>query len=394
MKTAVSIILCMALAAPQGFSPARLERVTDFVQSAVDQRQYAGAVILIARQGHVVRTQGLGYRVDAIFQIYSMTKPITSVAALALLEEGRLTLDDPVSRFIPEFARMQVLDSAGSRPAAGPITIKHLLTHTAGFAAGEKVHGPAVDRLNAARLDESPSLAAFATGLAALPLANDPGLRFSYDGVNTEVLSRVIEVVAGVPFDQFVRDRVLTPLRMTDTGFSLPTDKRARIVEMTSTDEAGHLVKASTGPNPLGEMRKRYPSGAGGLYSTAADYFRFCQMLLNGGELDGARILGRKTVELMMSNQLTQLSPPVNEFNDGEGFGLGGYVVLDPARRGQLGSVGQFGWSGAAATWFMIDPREQLVAILLMQHLPRGLPHDPPRLGRPFNDLVYQALEK
>jgi CubicO group peptidase (beta-lactamase class C family) len=394
VKTAVSIILCMALAASQGFSSARLERVSRFVQGAVDQGQYAGAVILIARGGHVVQSQGFGYRVDAIFQIYSMTKPITSVAALLLMEEGRLTLDDPVSRFLPEFARMQVLDSSGSRPAARPITIKHLLTHTAGFAAGEKLSGPAVDRLNDARLDEAPSLAAYATGLAALPLANDPGVRFSYDGANTEVLSRVIEVVAGVPFDRFIHERVLTPLRMIDTEFTVPPDKRARIVEMTSTDEAGHLVKASAALNPLGEMRKRYPSGAGGLYSTAADYFRFCQMLLNGGELDGARILSRKSVELMMMNHLTQLSPPVNEFNDGEGFGLGGYVVLDPARRGQLGSVGQFGWSGAAATWFTIDPQEQLIAILMMQHLPRGLPHDPPRLGRPFNNLVYQALEK
>jgi CubicO group peptidase (beta-lactamase class C family) len=403
VKILVSIALGLALAVcsaaaisqSQGFSPARLERATRFVQNAVDQGQYAGAVILIARHGHVVQSQAFGYRVDAIFQIYSMTKPITSVAALLLMEEGRLQLDDPVSRFLPEFARMQVLEGSGSsRPAARPITIKHLLTHTAGFAAGEKLSGPAVDRLNDARLEEAPSLAAYATGLAALPLANDPGVRFSYDGVNTEVLSRVIEVVAGVPVDQFIRERVLTPLRMLDTGFSVPADQRARIVEMTSTDETGRLVKAGTGPKPLGEMRKRYPSGAGGLYSTAADYLRFCQMLLNAGELDGVRILGRKTVELMMMNHLTQLSPPVNEFNDGEGFGLGGYVVLDPARRGQLGSVGQFGWSGAAATWFFIDPQEQLIAILMMQHLPRGLSHDPPRLGRPFNNLVYQALEK
>lgn len=349
--------------------------------------------------------QALGYRdvarsdtmrPDAIFQIYSMTKPITSAAALVLLEEGKLGLEDPVSRYLPAFAKMQVLegDAAQVRPAARPITIKHLLTHTAGFAAGEKLSGPAVDRLNEARLYELPSLAAYATGLAALPLANDPGTRFSYDGVNTEVLARVIEVVAGVPFDRFVRERVLAPLRMLDTGFSVPPDQRARIVEMTSTDESGHLVTATAGASPPGAMLRRYPSGAGGLYSTAGDYARFCQMLLNAGELDGVRILGRKTVELMMANHLTQLSPPVNEFNDGEGFGLGGYVMLDPARRGQLGSVGQFGWSGAAATWFTIDPQEQLIAILMMQHLPRGLPHDPPRLGKPFNNLVYQALEK
>jgi len=389
----------LPVAAPQsqGFSPARLGHVTEYLQRAVDQGQYAGAVTLIARRGSIVQWQALGYRdvarsepmrVDAIFQIYSMTKPITSVAALILMEEGRLTLEDPVSRFLPEFARMQVLE----RPAVRPITIRHLLTHTAGFAAGEKLRGPAVDRLNEARLDELPSLAAYATGLAALPLANDPGERFSYDGVNSEVLSRVIEVVAGRPFDEFLSKRVLAPLRMLDTGFSVPPDQRARIVEMTSTDATGRLVAASAGANKPGKMLKRYPSGAGGLYSTAADYARFCQMLLNAGELDGVRILGRKAVELMMTNHLTQLSPPVNEFNDGEGFGLGGYVVLDPARRGQLGSVGQFGWSGAAATWFTIDPHEQLVAILMMQHLPRGLPSDPPRLGKPFNNLVYQAL--
>lgn len=399
--------LPQAAAQSQGFSPARLERVTGYLQSAVDQGQYAGAVTLIARRGRIVQWQGLGYRDvarsapmqrDAIFQIYSMTKPITSVAALLLLEEGRLTLDDPVSRFLPEFARMQVLegetdDSARMRPAARPITIRHLLTHTAGFAAGEKLRGAAVERLNAAHLDDSPSVQAFAAALAALPLANDPGVRFSYDGVSTQVLSRVIEVVAGTPLDEFLAKRLFTPLRMLDTGFSVPAGKRERIVDMTSTDEAGRLVKASTGLHAPGEMLKRYPSGAGGLYSTAGDYVRFCQMLLNGGELDGVVILGRKTVELMTANHLGQLSPPVNEFNDGEGFGLGGYVVLDPARRGQLGSVGQFGWSGAAATWFLIDPQEQLVAILMMQHLPRGLPHDPPRPGRPFNNLVYQALK-
>jgi CubicO group peptidase (beta-lactamase class C family) len=396
-RTAICFLLCFALtsgAASQGFSPERLERVTRYLQTAVDQGQYAGAVTLIARHGQIVQWQGIGYRRDAIFQIYSMTKPITSVAALLLLEEGKLQLDDPVSRFLPEFARMQVLEGGkpdSLRPAARPITIRHLLTHTAGFAAGEKLSGPAVDRVNDARLYELPTLAAYASGLAALPLANDPGTRFSYDGVNTETLSRVIEVIAGMPFDEFVTRRVLVPLGMIDTGWSVPANKLDRLVPMTSTDESGHWVRATDGPVAPGKMLRRYPSGAGGLYSTAADYLRFCQMLLNGGELDGAAILGRKTVELMMSNNLT-LSPPVNEFNDAEGFGLGGYVVLDPAKRGLLGSVGQFGWSGAAATWFTIDPKEDLIAILMMQHLPRGEPKDPPRPFRPFNNLVYQAL--
>jgi CubicO group peptidase (beta-lactamase class C family) len=398
----------LPMAAPQsaGFATARLDRVTSYLKAAIDQGQYAGAVTLVARRGRIVQWEGLGYRdvarnsrmhPDAIFQIYSMTKPITSVAALVLMEEGRLTLDDPVSRFIPQFASMQVLEGENAalarlRPAARQITIRHLLTHTSGFAIGEKLSGPAVERLLAARLHDSPSLEAYAVSLSSLPLASDPGTRFSYDGVSTEVLSRVIEVAAGVPFDEFLRTRVLVPLRMLDTGFTVPRDERNRIVEMTSTDESGRLVKAAAELNPAGERLKRYPSGAGGLYSTAADYARFCQMLLNGGELDGAHLLGRKTVELMLANNLTHLSPPVNEYSDAEGFGLGGYVVLDPARRGQLGSVGQFGWSGAAATWFTIDPHEQLIAILMMQHLPRRLPRDPPRLGRPFNNLVYQAL--
>ena len=400
----MSSALCVALAACSAPAVDRLDGATRHVQTAIDQGQYAGAVTLVARRGHIVQWQGLGYRdvarsapmrPDAIFQIYSMTKPITSVAALLLMEDGRLTLEDPVSRFLPEFASMQVLegatdDSARARPAARPITIKHLLTHTAGFAAGEKLSGAAVDRLNGARLHESPSLAAYASSLAALPLANDPGTRFSYDGVSTQVLSRVIEVAAGLPFDEFLSKRIFGPLRMLDTGFTVPTEKRARIAEMTSTDEIGRLVAADM--NAPGEMLGHFPSGAGGLYSTAADYARFCQMLLNSGELDGAAILGRKTVELMLTNNLGHLSSPVNEFNDGEGFGLGGYVVLDPARRGQLGSVGQFGWSGAAATWFFIDPKEQLIAILMMQHLPRRLPRDPPRLGKPFNNLVYQSL--
>lgn len=385
MKAFSLCILCVTLVATgtsaaddahsQGFSPERLERATRYLQTSIDQGQYAGAVTLIARNGHIVQWQGLGYRRDAIFQIYSMTKPITSAAALLLLEEGRLQLDDPVSRFLPQFAHMQVLeaDKDSLRPAVRPITIRHLLTHTAGFAAG---------------VSDSSSLADYAARMAKLPLANDPGARFRYDGASTEVLSRVLEVVAGKRFDEFLDKRIIGPLRMVDTAFSVPAAKRDRIVEMTSTDDSGRLIRTSV----PGDMLQRYPSGAGGLYSTAADYFRFCQMLLNGGQLDGTVILGRKTVELMLANHLTHLSPPVNEFNDAEGFGLGGYVVLDPARRGLLGSAGQFGWSGAAATWFTIDPTEQLVAILMMQHLPRGKPTDPPRLNRPFNNLVYQAL--
>ena len=180
---------------------------------------------------------------------------------------------------------------------------------------------------------------------------------------------------------------------MRDTGFTVPKSQRHRIAQMTSTDASGRLIAAPEyeGVEP-GAALNLYPSGAGGLYSTAADYFRFAQMLLEGGELAGVSILGRKTVALMMTNQLGNLEPPQLEFRPGEGFGLGGFVGLDPARRQRLGSVGDFGWSGAAATYFTIDRREGLIAMLLMQHLPKGSPRDPPRLGNPFYTLVYQSL--
>jgi CubicO group peptidase (beta-lactamase class C family) len=181
---------------------------------------------------------------------------------------------------------------------------------------------------------------------------------------------------------------------MADTGFTVAPEKRNRIVDLPTTDAQGELVLVDfPSARQSGEQQKRYPSGAGGLYSTAGDYARFAQMLLDGGTLDGVTILGRKTVELMMQNHLTHLDPPVNEFSNFEGFGLGGYVVLDVAGRGRLGSVGTFGWSGAAGTYYFIDRQEKLIALLMAQHLPRGLPRDPEKLSVRFYNLVYQSLQ-
>jgi CubicO group peptidase (beta-lactamase class C family) len=376
--------------------------VTSYVQSAVDQGQYVGAVALIARRGRIVQWQAFGHRdvarsnamrPDSIFQIYSMTKPIASVAALLLMEEGRLLLDDPVSRFIPQFASMQVLEgenaaTARLRPAARPISVRHLLTHTAGFAAGEKLKGPAVDRMLEAQLDQSLSLEASAISVSALPLANDPGTRFSYDGVSTEVLSRVVEVAASMPFDDFLRTRLFKPLRMLDTDFSVPRDARNRIVEMASTDAAGRLVTAGAKQNPAGNMLKRYPSGAGGLYSTAGDYARFCQMLLNGGELDGVRILGRKTVELMAQNHLPPNIPSIAANGPAAtGYGLGVSVTIDTAALGRPGSVGTFGWGGAATTTFSVNPSEDMAIVIMGQVMPSD-----GDLLQKVETLVYQAL--
>ena len=389
----------------EGISIERLDRLHTFMRAATDERGYLGAVTLIARNGRIVDWQAYGSQdlarripmaKDSIFRIRSMTKPIASVAVLVLMEEGKLTLDDPVARYLPEFANAKVFaggtaDAPSLRAPKRPITIRHLLTHTAGFATGSGFAEPA-KLLERAQVSASPDLATFARRLASVPLATDPGERFSYDGVGIETLSRLGEVVAGEAFDAFLQRRILAPLKMVDTGFSVPAAKRTRIAELSMVGPQGRLVQAAA--QQPGEPLNAYPSGAGGLYSTAGDYARFCQMLLNGGTLDGVTILGRKTVELMMMNHLTQLSPPVNEFSDAEGFGLGGYVVLDVARRGRPGSVGQFGWSGSMSTYFTIDPKEQLTAILMLQHLPRddGVLPELPKLSVRFYNLVYQAL--
>ena len=394
-------------ATKEGFSDVRLQRLQAFMHTTIRSGDYLGAVTLIARNGRIVDWRTYGHRDlsrkrpmtrDSIFRIYSMTKTVTSVAILILMEEGKFGLDDPIAKYLPEFANTQVL-SAGTadapelRPLRQPLTIRHLLTHTSGIATRDAKNGEAVKRFNRIDLNTLPTLTAYSEYVASQALARDPGEVFTYDGVQLVVLSRLIEIVSGMPFEEFLRQRIFRPLVMTDTGFSVPARDRARVVDMVTTTSGGQLAitKSNDAIHP-GESLNPYPSGAGGLYSTAADYVRFCQMLLNGGNLDGASILGRKTVELMMMNHLTHLDPPVNEFSNAEGFGLGGYVVLDVARRGRLGSVGQFGWSGAGSTYFTIDRSENLIAILLMQHLPQGLAKDPPKISGKFYNFVYQAL--
>jgi CubicO group peptidase (beta-lactamase class C family) len=207
-------------------------------------------------------------------------------------------------------------------------------------------------------------------------------------------MARVVELVSGQSFESFLQQRIFDPLQMRDTGFRVPAAQRSRVVDLTTMgkDDRLRIADSNSARHP-GEPLNAYDSGAGGLYSTAGDYARFAQMLLDGGTLDGHMLLGRKTVELMLRNHLTMLNPPVNQFSAAEGFGIGGYVVLDPAGRGQLGSPGQFGWSGAASTYYSIDPHEHLLAILMLQHLPReDGGKDLPKVSRPFYDLVYQAL--
>ncbi|MDR0182107.1 serine hydrolase domain-containing protein [Lysobacter arvi] len=405
MVLAAWIAAAPAMAADPAWEPQRLQRIDAFLERATGPGGYTGAVALIARDGRIVYERAAGHanvartrpmRSDAIFRVYSMTKPITSVAALMLVEEGRLGLDDPVSRHLPEFAAVQrftggTADAPTSAPTERPITIRHLLTHTAGFATGG--HEAAVALLERQHLADSPTLAEFARRVARAPLADEPGTRFRYDGVNTEVLARVVEVVSGRRFGDFLQQRIFTPLRMHDTGFDVPHEQRGRVVDITARDANGRLTRADADHARIpGERLRGYDSGAGGLYSTVRDYLRFAQMLADDGRAGGTQLLSRKTVEMMMRDQLATFDPAIVGPTAGEGFGLGGYVVTDVARRGRLGSVGQFGWSGAASTYFTVDRSERLVALLLCQHLPDDSPGDLPRLSVPFFNLVYQAV--
>jgi len=390
-----------------GVSAQRLQRLDAYLADATSAQGYLGAVSLVQGDGQVVHQRAFGHqdlersrtmRGDSLFRIYSMTKTVTTVAVMLLVEEGVLALDDPLERHLPAFADMQVLvggsaDEPRLVPVERSITLRHLLTHTAGFANGGAGSGMATQLLERAQPGESADLREFAARVARVPLAEHPGTRFRYDGTQFQLLSRVVEVASGQSFDAFLQQRIFTPLGMVDTGFEVPQAQRHRVVDMTRMGKGGQLV-LDQGPSALdpGAALNPYLSGAGGLYSTAPDFMRLCVMLLDQGRYPGGQLLGRKTVEAMFSNQLGQLPKPVTEFSDAEGFGLGGSVLLDPALKGRLGSVGQYGWSGAASTYFSIDPHERLVSILLLQHLPNDEANDLPRISTRYYNLVYQAL--
>lgn len=397
--------------AAQGLTPQGREALTSYMSRATGSRGHLGAVTLVARHGKVLELRAYGHRdlqrqmpmtTDSIFRIYSMSKSVAAVATLILMEQGRLKLDDPVSRHLREFEHLQVFAGGSAsapelRAPQRPLTIRHLLTHTPGFATGGSDNEQASLSLERADLSASANLRDFAERVARVPLAADPGERFRYDGVQYEVLGRLIEVVSGLPLDTFVQQQIFGPLKMLDTGFKVPPAEQRRIVDISTLNAAQQLVLDS-GPSARhpGVMLRPYFSLAGGLYSTAPDFMRFCQMLLNGGALDGATLLAASSVDLMLSNQLVQINPPAgvlpNEARLGEGMGLGGWVIRDSPHRRRPGSVGSFGWSGAASTYFMIDPKLQLAAILLLQHLPPEEGEDLPKHSGKFYDRVYEAL--
>lgn len=376
----------------EGFSSERLERLHRHFENLTSSGERPGAITLIVRNGRIVDWRAYGLRDvenrlpmerDTIVHIYSMTKPITSVAVMMLVEEGKLSLDDRVDKYIAELKDVKVYKGGTvERPVledpVRPITVKHLLTHTSGMSYGWSNDNVSALFRKADPLG-APSLKEFIARLAKVPLASQPGERYEYS-VSIDVLGYLVEVVSGMPFDEFVEKRITGPLKMTDTHFRLPESKRARLAKIYSRRE-GKLVAQpglQTGGVPYGGM---------GLYSTIGDYARFAQMLVNGGQLDGVRLLSRKTVDLMMMNHLAGLAKPTIGGDDANGFGLGGAVRIDPARAGRPGSEGLFGWDGAASTYFRVDRKEKLALLLFLQ----WMPFDAPTLNL-FETLVYQAL--
>lgn len=378
-----------------GFSTERLERLTRTFQKYVDDQKLGGAVVLVARHGKVAYFESFGEtKPDAIFRIASQTKALVSVATMMLMEEGALLLSDPVGKYIPEFAKTRVaVSKAGGGydvvDAKRPITIRDLLTHTAGISYGS---GIARDQWAAAGIqgwyfaDRDEPIAATVARMAALPFEAQPGEQWVY-GYATDVLGVVVERVSGMSLDEFLRTRITQPLRMNDTHFYLPPAKRNRLSVVYSAKEQGGLERAPETGGTVSQgayvdgPRKSFSGGAG-LLSTAQDYSRFLQMLLNGGAIDGVRLLSPKTIELMTTDHAPMYGGAA------EGFGLGFRTNEDLGAWAQLGSEGEFGWGGAYHSTYWVDPKENMIVVYFSQLIPaRGL-DDHMKLRA----LVYQAI--
>jgi CubicO group peptidase (beta-lactamase class C family) len=367
-----------------GISAERLQRVQALLQRYIDSSDIAGSVSLIARKGRIAHLEARGVmdletrkpmRPDSIFRLASMTKPITSLAVMMLHEEGRFLLDDPVWRFLPEFKNPQVAvaNSPNERggdgfrlvPAASAITIRHLLSHTAGLTSGTAGPTIALSKQLAQSRKPEDTLADHIQRLAKLPLNFQPGSAWEY-GPATDVLGRLVEVVSGQPLDQFFRKRILDPLGMSDTWFYLPDDRLPRITTAYTKKDRGLEKLTALGP---ANRNGRYFSGGGGLAGTAEDYLRFSQMLLNGGQLEGKRLVSRKTIEAMTANQIGRI-PLWDDTLRNYRFGLGFRVREHLGQSLTLGSPGEYGWGGAYGTYFWIDPKEQMIGILMIQLMP------------------------
>jgi CubicO group peptidase (beta-lactamase class C family) len=408
-----------------GFDPEALARVGDPLKGLIEAGDLSGAVTLIWRKGEIVQVNTLGKRDlasglpmerDTLFRIASMTKPVTTAAALMLMEEGKLALDDPITRWAPEFADMRVLKSATgpvqeTYPAPRAITVEDLMTHRSGLAYGFTSVGPIAHAHQAALgdvLNSATTPDAWMAALSSLPLSYPPGERFHYSHA-TDVLGFLVGRIAGTGFREFLFRRIFEPLGMVDTDFYIPPEKRQRAAVVYRQDEAtGALEAVQFTPHATPPA---YCGGGGGLVSTADDYLKFARMLLAGGELGGVRLLKPQTVAMMRANRLTDAQRAITfmgmPFWEGQGFGLGLSMITDPEKQAWMGagSKGAFGWPGAFGTWWQADPVEDMVVLYMIQN---SMPLGPEavtqiamgqrmgaRIALPvFQKAVYAALEK
>ncbi|MCA9511328.1 MAG: serine hydrolase domain-containing protein [Myxococcota bacterium] len=420
LAAAVALAAACALASPAragelptarpksvGLSAERLARLGTAMQRYIDEGKVAGIVTAVARDGKVVHLQTQGamdfesgrpMQADAIFRIYSMSKPIAATALMMLHEQGAFALSDPVAKFLPELGAMKVMtgfDKKGQPvlvDAKSPMTMRQMLSHTAGLGYGIIPEGldRGEDLYRAADLRaRGTTLAEFVPKLAKLPLLYPPGTDWRYSLAN-DVQGRLVEVLSGVPFDRFLAERIFGPLDMRDTGFFVPAEKLDRFTSNYVFGEGGRQLVDGPEHTTYGEGVTFF-SGGGGLVSTTRDYLRFCEMLLRGGELDGARILGPKTIELMTMNHMpdgvVQRIAGAYEL-PGRGYGLGFGMIVDRAKAGTTASNGTYWWGGAANTGFWIDPKERLTGVVMTQRFPGELP-----LGELMQTLVFQAIE-
>jgi CubicO group peptidase (beta-lactamase class C family) len=389
----------LPLAVPEdiGLSSARLARLGAVIAGEIERGRVPGAVALVARRGRIGYFESFGQRdavagapmtKDAIFRIYSMTKPITSVAAMMLWEDGRFLLSDPIAKYLPDLAGLDVAverDGVLERvPAVRAVTIQDLLRHTSGLTYEFRGSGPVHRMYRSAKVDRrAQSNAEQVATLGRMPLLHQPGTRWEY-GRSTDVLGRLVEVLSGKTLSEFFEQHILAPLGMTDTAFHVPERHHSRIAEAFGRDpDSGVTVQLLEVRDPPG-----FESGGGGLVSTAADYARFLQMLLNGGTLEGRRLLSRKTIEFMTADHLGPITGAPDLLIPGHGFGLGFAVRLQAGIAHVPGSIGQYFWGGLAGTTFWVDPAEQLFALLLIQA--PGLRDYYRTL---FRDLVYSAVD-
>ena len=377
-----------------------LARIDSAMSAYVASGRVPGIVVAVARNGRLAHWKAFGVRSiehkdpmegDDLFRMYSMTKPVTTAAMMTLVEAGKVALEDPVAKYLPGFAGAKVWSSAGPVPPRRPMTIRDLLQHTSGLTYGIFGETPVDSAYRKAGLMEPRwTLTALVDQLAKLPLVGHPGEVWNY-GFSIDVAGRIIEVVSGMPLDRFMADRIFGPLGMKDTYFEVPAEKRSRLTGyygITSGPPA-LLDSPDTGSYT---RRPIYLSGGGGLVSSAPDYLRFAQMILNGGELDGVRLLRRETVTRMLTNQLPASLIPLKVGDiviPGTGFGLGFSVVVDPPDPG-IADRGRAGWAGYANTYFFIDPSRRMIALVLAQTFPfAGSPLEPD-----FRRLVYEAVRR